>query len=265
MRQLYLIILIFFYCFSSIEAQDSIVNYLDKKGKIIMDKGEARYIEILTKKDDSLWLVRSYNRIGKLLRLGYFKTEKKEKPVGQFTRYHRNGNLRSLFTYNSNHNKDGKYRSWFDNTNLSTTGTYINDKKEGVWSYFRMNNDLAGKDYYKNDSILKTVIFDEKGNIINKKPCNKKAEFKGGIKKFNQKLKGFVDYLDYKINGKIYVYFTVDIDGSIKDVSLDVSIPKQLENQIREYFEDIKGWAPAFHKNRKIPSTMNIALNFQRY
>ena len=61
-------------------SQDSIVNYLDKKGKIV-SKNNAIEIETIVKKD-TLWKVTKYYRNGKIKKHGHFKTKDKKTPVG---------------------------------------------------------------------------------------------------------------------------------------------------------------------------------------
>ncbi len=67
---------------------------------------------------------------------------------------------------------------------------------------------------------------------------------------------------DYKIKGKVNVTFIVDIDGVIKDVSIENKLPKKLEHKIITFFEKINGWNPAVSMNRNYPMYYTIPLNF---
>ncbi|WP_425658233.1 energy transducer TonB [Tenacibaculum ascidiaceicola] len=71
-----------------------------------------------------------------------------------------------------------------------------------------------------------------------------------------------IDNVSYAINTIIYVNFTIDVDGSIKDVWVVNNIPNKLRNEIIDFFKSIKGWKPAVEMNRKIPSKYSIVLNF---
>ena len=84
--------------------QDSIVNYLDNKGKITT-KVNARKIEVITQKD-SIWVAKQYYRNGQIFRLGNFRSINKRHPVGNFFEFHKNGKIKKIITYN---NKNKKY------------------------------------------------------------------------------------------------------------------------------------------------------------
>ena len=243
-------------------SQDSIVNYLDRNGKVI-NKKNAVEIETIVKKD-TIWKVTYYYRNGKIKKYGHFKTKDKKAPVGEFVKFNRTGKISSIFFYNFNSKKTGHYKSWFDNGNISSIGMYINDKKESIWKYYHYNGNEACRLYFKKDSILKTVISDVRGNIITDKLVKKKkAEFKGGKDKFIGNIKKLTDNIDYQIRGKVYVNFVINVDGKINDVSIDEDLPAQLNKQIVSYFENLEGWEPSIQMNRKVPTHFSIPLNFK--
>ena len=246
---------------SNLQAQDSIVNYLDNKGKTIK-KEKATEIETIVKKD-SLWLVTKYFRNGKIKKIGYFNTKDKKKPVGEFITYHKNGQVSSLVYYNKDSKKDGRNQAWFANGELSYKGFYLDDKKEGLWRYYHYNNAEACRIFHKNDSILKTVIFDEQGKQLDVGLVEKrKPEYKGGIKKFYSNIRTLNKAIDYKLKGTIYIDFVLDIYGNIGEVAINEKLPKELNEQIVSFFKTVEGWKPAVHMNRKIPYNFSIPLNF---
>lgn len=244
-------------------SQDSIVNYLDKKGKIVAKK-EAISFEIITKKD-SLWKVTRYYRNGKIRNYGYFKSKDKKIAIGQFISYHRNGNPSRMIPYDLNGNKSGRFKSWFDNKRISITGIYLDDKKEGIWSYKYFSGIESCRNYYSNDSIVKTVLYNTTGDIVDEKLIEyRKPQFKGGMNRFNNKIKKLANNINYNVNGKIYVNFKINLNGDISDVSIDEIIPEELKNQIVSYFEKIEGWQPAIHMNRLITTSYSIPLSFKK-
>ena len=260
MKKILLIIIVLTYTYK-VSSQDSIVNYLDRNGKVI-DKERAVEIETIVKKD-TLWRVTNYYRNGKIKKHGHFRTKEKKIPVGEFVKFSRTGKASQILFYNLIGEKNGRYRSWFDNGNISSIGMYLNSKKESIWKYYHYNGVEACRQFFKNDSIIKTVIHDEKGNlVIDKLVENKKAEFKGGQDKFTRKVKRLTDNIDYQIKGRIYVHFVINVYGKIQDVTIDEDLPDRLNKQIVSFFENIEGWEPAIHMNRKISTTFNIPLNF---
>jgi len=244
--------------------QDSIVNYLDRKGKsttMLL----AKIIETKVKKEDSIWEHSRYDYKGKLRSIHYHKTKESKKKVGQSIIYTGKGVMISLSFNDINGLKEGKDQTWFYDGSRGSDGRYIKDKREGLWMYYHFNGNIASKLYYKNDSILKSIIYDETGKKINKELVkNKKATFKGGKKKFYKKVKKIVNNIGYKVKGKVYVNFIIDVDGRIKNVSIENKLEKKLEKQIIAFFENIKGWSPVIHMNRKYPRSYNITLNFSK-
>ena len=146
---------------TSTYSQDSIVNYLDSKGHIV-EKEYATQIETIVKKD-TLWQVTNYFGNGKVKKFWHFKNKDKKQPIGEFITYHRNGQVSSLLYYNNQGKKNGRCQKWFSNGQLNANGIYLNDKKEGAWKYYHYNGIEASRLYYKNDSILKAIIFDDEG------------------------------------------------------------------------------------------------------
>lgn len=260
-----LILLLLFSIQSSFSQKDSIVNFLDIKGKTTKIKNEARSFEIFTKVNDSLWKLRRYRKNGSLYSLNYFKTRSRKNKIGQYFSYNRQGRLVSSVYYNSEGKRHGKARKWFDNGNFNTKGIFFNGRKEGVWKFYHYNGELSSRLVFKNDSILRATYFDEKGTQVEFKGCDckfKEPKFKRGKSAFEEKLKKLVIDLGYDVRGKIFVNFIVDIEGNIKDVTIDEDIPHGLKNKIVSFFKRIKGWEPATHANRKVPYSFSIPLNF---
>jgi hypothetical protein len=242
-------------------SQDSIVNYLDRNGKVIAKKN-ASEIETIVRKD-SLWKVTRYYRTGKLKEYGYFQDKEKKTPTGSFISYDRNGNLSSVLLYDSIGNKRGPYKRWFDTGKISATGIYVDNKKESIWKYYHYNGNIACKQYFKNDGITKTVIYDENGDRIETGLVEfTKPEYQGGVDEFIKRLRRIHNTLDYQVVGKIHLNFNINIDGRIRDVEITEKIPKNLERQIRVFLENTKGWKPAIHMNRRYPYNYEIPLNF---
>jgi antitoxin component YwqK of YwqJK toxin-antitoxin module len=260
-----LLIIIVFICTIKGYSQDSIVNYLDRKGKIVT-KNNAVELETIVKKD-TLWRVTKYFSNGKIKKQGHFKGKDKKNPVGKFMTFNRNGVISSMWFYDLKGRKKGNYISWFDKGSISFSGIYMNDLKEGIWKYYHYNGKEACKQYFKKDSLMKTILYNEIGNVTNNKLIEKRNPiFKGGQEKFKakiRKLENDLSNLYDKVEGKIQVYFIVDVDGNIKDISVDKKIPKSLQSQIKYHFKRIKGWEPAIYMNRKIPIYYSIPLTFK--
>ncbi|WP_028889531.1 toxin-antitoxin system YwqK family antitoxin [Tenacibaculum ovolyticum] len=261
-----LLLFILFVSFQGFSQKDSIVNYLDKKGKITKDKEKARSFEIVTKKLDSLWLVRKYRRNGKLFNYTHYLSANKKIKIGESVSFNKHGKMNVLNFYNKEGRKHGRAQTWFDNGNKNIEGIYLEGKREGVWKLYHYNGKLASKGVFKKDSLLKTSFYNSLGNKIEFKYDDfkiKKPKFKVDNKKYVDRLKKLVKSINYKVKGKINVYYVIDVDGKIKDVTIDEKLPKKLKKQIITFFENIEGWVPATHLNRIIPFNFTQPLNFR--
>ncbi len=261
-----LLLCVLFIAFQGYSQKDSIVNFLDKKGKVTENKSKARSFEIITKKGDSLWLVRKFRRNGKLHNYSYFKSKDRKSKIGESVCYNKHEKVTSLLLYNNKGEKHGKETRWFDNGNKNIEATYLNGKKEGVWKLYHYNGVIASRGIFKNDSLLKSTFYNLLGNKIEFKYDNfkiKKPTFKGGKKNYVNSIRKLISNIDYKVKGKVYVYYVIDVKGNVRDVTVDEELPNELKKQIITFFENIKGWTPATHLNRIVPFNFSQPLNFR--
>ncbi|AZJ31387.1 MULTISPECIES: toxin-antitoxin system YwqK family antitoxin [Tenacibaculum] len=265
MKKIFLLLLVFINI-NGYSQKDSIINYLDKKGNIINNKEKAMSFEIITKSADSLWLVRKYKRSGKLYNYTHYLTKEKKIKIGESVSFNKNGKISALTFYNKKGKRNGRIQTWFDNGNKDIEGVYIDGKREGVWKIYHYNGKLAGRGIAKSDSIIKTTYYNDKGekiddlkNIIKEK----RPTFKGGKDKYYKQLKKLTSKISYKVKGQIIVEYVIDIKGAVRDVTINEKVPKKLENEIVRFFENLKGWEPAIHMNRKIPFNFSQPLNFR--
>ena len=259
-----LLLFIVFISINGYSQKDSISNYLDRKFRITSNKNDAKYIETSVKKG-TLWEKVLYYRDGKIFKKGFSKNNRGSSYVGKYLVFHRNGKISKRAFYDAEGELEGKVLTLFDNGNRNYTGFHKKGVPSGLWKYYHYNGNLAAKFYYDiNGDIERYILFNEKGEELKDDTYTKfiKPTFKKGKEEFSSKMSYLIDNVSYAINTIIYVNFTIDVDGSIKDVWVVNNIPNKLRNEIIDFFESIKGWKPAVEMNRKIPSKYSIALNF---
>jgi antitoxin component YwqK of YwqJK toxin-antitoxin module len=155
---------------------------------------------------------------------GFFKDDH---PVGEFRRYYENKTLKSLLIY-SGDGKEVVATIYHPNSNISSEGTYINEKKEGKWKFFsafingyliceelysgNLKNGLSLK-FYPDSTVAERVTYINdvrQGEWISYYP-------NGAIC-----LKS--NYLNGKINGKFEVWFEngrIEFSGQYKNDARD--------------------------------------------
>ncbi len=139
------------------------------------------------------------------------------KKIGEWKRYHKNGELRTIGNY-LNDNKEGEWKNYYNNGQLNYIGkftndkperehkryyengqvaniyNYINGKKEGEWKTFYENGQLKELRTYKNDEPI--------------------GEYKDYFD--NGQLKRIFNYIEGKASGEFKAYYN---DGKISTVS----------------------------------------------
>lgn len=242
--------------------KDSIVNYIDLSGKIT-SKSKAYSVETIVKKENA-WEVTTYYRNRKVKEKGNYLRKNKTKPIGRFYEFFRTGQLKSFFSYDANNQLTGKTQMWFNNKKTSFSGNYKEGKKIGVWKYYHYNGKIAARLYYQNTKLVKTLLYNEQGEKITAELIkSQKPTFEGGgLKKFFKRIKDIHNRINFQINGTIYLNFDITPEGKIANVTTPDKISKDLMRRLRIYFENIEGWEPAIHMNRKIPYTYTIPFNF---
>ncbi|WP_405566202.1 hypothetical protein [Polaribacter sp. Asnod6-C07] len=247
--------------------KDSIVSYLNRKFEInnnSNNKNDVAYLKTQVKKD-ALWENIIYYRKGNIFRKYYSKNLNEDIYVGKFLEYHRNGKLKKRVFYDNSGYENESIIILFDNGKRNYTGQFLKGIDINLWKYYHYNGQVAAKFYKdKKGNITKSVFFDEKGQDVPEDEYIKfkKATFKGGIEKFNEKVKVLPYRIRYYVNTTIYVNYTINVDGDITDVYVINNVPKDLEEQIKLYLESIKGWSPEIDFNRKIPTNYTVKLNF---
>lgn len=234
-------------------SQDTIVNFLNRNGKVLKQE-DATVIQMIVKKDtaflESLFSVKTR----KLLSIGHYSDEAITKKVGQFQFYDKEGVLEIIANYNKEGKYHGKYLS-FKKGKKQISGIYSNGKKNGMWNYYDDNGNKQVRIIYNDEKIYKYVIWDEEGNKIDEPLIiNKKLENKQGLKTLtsliSRKLKqrGFKS----KLKGKLWVSITVNKGGKVVDVQLSKELSKKNKTIIEDVFYGLTNWEPAVKFNRKV-------------
>ena len=123
-------------------SQDTIVNFLNRNGKVLKQE-DATVIQMIVKKDttflESLFSVKTR----KLLSIGYYSDEAITKKVGQFQFYDKEGVLEIIANYNKEGKYHGKYLSFsqlvlWDKSPEEYRKKYYPDVRPEFWSNIRM-------------------------------------------------------------------------------------------------------------------------------
>ncbi|HYM94970.1 MAG TPA: hypothetical protein VET23_12570, partial [Chitinophagaceae bacterium] len=136
------------------------------------------------------------------------------------------GNVTDSLIFEENGN--GIKRGYWEKGVFKETGTFVEGKKQGLWTYYYPNGNKSQEVNYDGDSAISYTCYDLQGNLQTK-DCyyEKEAEFKGGdnawsnwlIKKLSS-LQLPKAYLNGTVYGTVYVQFVVDADGNVTSVKV---------------------------------------------
>lgn len=171
---------------------DTLINYMDING---MKQGK--------------WTKNYPN--GKKAYEGYFKNDH---PVGTFTRYHENGQLKSIQECKQNPFLC-RTKLFYKENKPAAEGNYLNQKKDSIWKYYDEKGMLVKQEsykegvkhgmfytYYSNGRVAEEENFED-----GKKTGLWVQYYENGKKKLEAELSGG------KRNGKFYMYYD---NGRIK-------------------------------------------------
>ena len=159
--------------------------------------------------------------------------------------------------------------TYFENKQISSKGRYsAGMKKRGLWNYYHVNGKKASDIVYTNDKIVSVKCYNDEG--IEQAPCDinwKAPEFPGGPEALTKYLKNKIYWpkglkFENKDRALIIISFTVDIDGSIKDIQIELGFHEDFEIIARRAISQMPHWQPALEFNRKMPESFLQHINF---
>lgn len=96
---------------------------------------------------------------------------------------------------------------------------------------------------------------------------DQEAEFPGGIAAMRKFLAEKIKYPDIAIEmgdqGKVFVQFVVEKDGSISQVEVIRGVSKELDREAKRVVRQMPPWQPAETRGEKQRSRMRIPINFE--
>jgi len=226
----YFFLLCFIFVFSHAFAQDKNKFYaLDAKlNETTLDS--SKYILWVHEKEDSNWQFDYYRTWGPLVKTQTFADREGTVLNGRSSLYNSFGNLDS-------------------------TGTYDHGKKNGV--FYKMKSiskdSLVGfKQYdYLNDSLVKMKDLLADSNKKRDADSIKYTDpgYPGGLQEWDSYLSHNLKYpdraLDKKIQGKVYVRFWVDKEGSLGDIFIEKSVEYSTDQEAIRVIKSSGKWQPA--------------------
>ena len=170
--------------------------------------------------------------------------------------------------------KNGSVIYYYESGKKKSEGNYINNAKEGVWTIWQENGkdstlvECVKEGRYKNIFISpKFITSNNQYDILY--PINVSACFPGGEYEMQKFLAERIEFPETEkmagINGKCYVAFTIEKDGSLENMELmDRGILNTIgyNNDALRVAHLMPKWKPAAEFGQPVPSRYYLPIVF---
>jgi len=182
--------------------------------------------------------------------------------------YFISGKIESESNFSDLKNKklDGKYREYFNNGQIRKDIDYKNNLYNGQFLTYWPNGKPKRVDIYENDKLISGKCLDSIGNEIEYYAYEIMPEFPGGELALRKYLMISVKYPEIArengIQGKVYVKFIVNTDGSISNVLIDRGVDSSLDKEALRVVRNMPKWIPGQQDGIKVRVSYIVPINF---
>ncbi len=163
----------------------------------------------------------------------------------------------------------GQCRGRYPSGALVYTGMMQNDQYEGEWTFFHRSGQVAAKEFYQADSMLRASCYDEQGRPMpGECKVEAEAEFPGGTPAWSgyvvRKMEDHYKTLVKKgANGNAVVQFVVDTTGAVSNVSLHRATNTYLDEYALKVIRESPKWKPARLHNITLKAYRRQPITFR--
>lgn len=116
--------------------------------------------------------------------------------------------------------------------------------------------------------VLATIIFATACSFAGvQDDWETRPSFPGGLKQFYKYLAKNIHYptnaVKNKIQGKVYLNFTVEKDGSVDNIKVVRGLSKDLNAEAIRVLKNSPKWNPGTHHDKPVPFIYSIPVNFE--
>jgi len=204
-------------------------EYLDLQHRVVADSSKAKFVREINMISDSVYTVTVKYVTGETFINGQYLDNKLQVPHGNFTYFYANGYKES-------------------------EGRFKNGYKVGVWKRWNFEGIEKPDRYYPDEDFKKT------------NRTSKPAKFPGGM----QALQSYVnDSLQYpaearerKLQGTVYVTFTIDATGEVSQPQVSDGVHYLLDEEALRFVSSLPTWTPAAKNGVPVDSNYIMPIVF---
>ena len=238
-----------------IKAKNDTVYFQSKNGFIVVSKKE---------KAEGFNLKSEFNDKLHLYKIWYLKSET---PMAEYEVYDKKyinagKSVSAIIPV-----KDGRYEEWYISGERKVLSNYSNDKLNGDFQAFHINGNIKRSEKWKNGEWISGDCFDENGNKTDYCSYQELASFIGGLpelyKYIGETLKYPTTAQMAGIQGRVYIHFLINKDGSITDVKVVKSINKDIDADAVRIVKEMPKWKPGRFEGKLVINEFTLPINFK--
>lgn len=266
-------------------------EYVDEHGSIT-SRNEAKYYRI-AQKDTKYQLAGKaeyYFMDGQLQSRGYYEENAR---IEKWEQWHRNGQLKETGYYEKTDSMllyspvtvyfienawdstgiqlvkegNGDYYDVHENGKLASKGKYVNGQKQGEWFGYHDDGNKHYIESYDKGKLKEGISYSKIGAAFSyKEVYMHPIPVKGleGFYRFISKNTTYPKYARRKgIEGKVFIQFVVDKDGSITDVQVLKGIGGGCDEEAARVVRVSPRWTPGKHRGQPIRARMTLPIVFR--
>lgn len=215
---------------------------------------------------DDLYIVSDYYRNGHLQMEGtYYTLEPKAIKEGHFT-YFTDGGMVINDEYYHEGLKEGLSMYYDSATHFTYKMHYKKGKLNDTLIGYYPHNVIRRMEIYSNDSLLSGHCYSEEGNEISFFQRQIMPEYPGGETALMQFIQDHLDYpraaLDDNIQGRVFVTFIVETDGTLSDLGIAKSVHPLLDKAAIKVVRRLSKFKPGQFEGKPIRVRFSLPINF---
>jgi TonB family protein len=205
------------------------VEYLDIQHHVTPDSTKAKFVRESTMLPDSSWNVTIKYITGELFNTGHYKDLKMEVPHGDFVYYYANGYKES----------QGRFKEGY---------------KVGTWKRWNFEGNTKPDRYYPDEDFKRTTR------------TSKPAKFPGGMQSLQAYVNDSLNYpkeaVERKLEGTVYVNFTIDATGEVSHPMVSDGVHYLLDEEALRFISSLPSWTPASKNGIPVESNYIMPIVF---
>lgn len=206
--------------------------------------------------------------------------------LGQAMRWYPNGNKHSQFEYYDKksevfklinswdsvgnilvENGNGIYFDFHLNGKIKSKALYKNFFHDEYWNEYDTTGTLIYRDSLSEHKFICGIRYLNNGEEVKYTQESIEAEYPGGLMKMYEYLSKNMRYpsdaRSKAIQGKVYIQFTINVDGSITNVKVLKGPSADLKEEAIRVVKSMPKWKPAYFKGAPVKVVYNLPIVFK--